>query len=79
MASLSQSPRRALRTVEAARYIGVSPSLLRKMRLRGPDDPFDQGPDYIRLSASLIVYDIATLDAWLDGHARRSSSESRVA
>jgi hypothetical protein len=59
-------PRRALRTTDAARYLGVSPSLLRKMRARGPDDRLGSGPAYIRLSPSLIVYEIAVLDAWLD-------------
>ena len=54
---------------EAARYLGVSPSLLRKMRSRGPADPLGAGPAYIRLSPSLIVYEISVLDAWLDAHS----------
>ena len=62
------SPRRALRTTEAARYLGISASLLRKMRSRGVDDPLGAGPEFIRLSPSLIVYDIANLDSWLDSH-----------
>src|SRR5579863_2811098 len=62
------NPRRALRTTDAARYLGISPSLLRKMRARGPDDPLGVGPAYIRLSASLIVYEIAALDSWLESH-----------
>jgi hypothetical protein len=69
-------PRRALRTTDAARYLGVSPSLLRKMRSRGPADPLGVGPAYIRLSPSLIVYEIAVLDAWLDArslHARTAA------
>jgi hypothetical protein len=61
-------PRRALRTTDAARYLGVSASLLRKMRGRGPDDPLGVGPVYIRLSPSLIVYEIAALDSWLESH-----------
>lgn len=65
-------PRRALRTPEAARYLGVSPSLLRKMRSRGPDDPSGQGPRYIKLSPSLIVYEIRALDEWLDAHMTRA-------
>jgi hypothetical protein len=69
MTSTQTPPRRALRTTDAARYLGVSPSLLRKMRARGPDDPLGLGPLYIRLSPSLIVYDIAALDAWLDARA----------
>jgi hypothetical protein len=66
--STFSSPRRALRTTDAARYLGVSASLLRKMRARGPDDPLGAGPAYIRLSPSLIVYEIAALDSWLESH-----------
>ena len=72
MISTPQSPRRALRTTDAARYLGVSPSLLRKMRARGPADPLGLGPSYIRLSPSLIVYDLAVLDAWLDARAAKT-------
>jgi len=67
--STSTPPRRALRTTDAARYLGVSPSLLRKMRSRGPADPLGDGPAYIRLSPSLIVYEISVLDAWLDARS----------
>jgi hypothetical protein len=67
--STSTPPRRALRTTDAARYLGVSPSLLRKMRSRGPADPLGVGPAYIRLSPSLIVYEISVLDAWLDARS----------
>jgi hypothetical protein len=62
------SPRRALRTLDAARYLGISASWLRKKRLRGTDDPGDPGPGYIRLSPLVIVYEIAELDRWLDQH-----------
>ena len=44
------------------------------MRARGPDDPLGPGPSYIRLSASLIVYQIADLDAWLDHHVRQTTA-----
>jgi predicted DNA-binding transcriptional regulator AlpA len=67
------TPRRALRTTDAARYLGVSASLLRKMRARGPDDPRGAGPAYIRLSPSLIVYEIAALDSWLESHEPEGS------
>jgi hypothetical protein len=69
------APRRALRTTEAARYLGISASLLRKMRLRGPDDPLKPGPAYIRLSPSLIVYEIGALDAWLDSYREQSGGQ----
>ncbi len=68
-----QTPRRTLKTVEAAEYLGVSASLLRKMRCRGPDDPLGPGPSYIKLSPSLIVYEISSLDSWLDD-ARRDAT-----
>jgi hypothetical protein len=67
--STLSTPRRALRTTDAARYLGISPSLMRKMRARGPDDPLGAGPPYIRLSPCLIVYEIAALDSWLDAHS----------
>jgi predicted DNA-binding transcriptional regulator AlpA len=66
------SLRRSLQTNEAARYLGVSRSLLRKMRMRAPGDPGGQGPAFIKLSPQLVVYDIAALDAWLDEHANLS-------
>ena len=75
MAATPLSPR-ALRTVDAARYLGVSASLLRKLRLRGRDDPGDPGPSYVRLSSQLIVYEVAELDAWLDG--RRVLVQCRI-
>ena len=74
MSPLPIPPRRALRTTDAARYLGISPSLLRKMRLRGPADPLGSGPAYIRLSPSLIVYEISALDAWLDARALRADT-----
>ena len=64
------SPRRALRTTDAANYLGVSASLLRKMRSRGSADPLGLGPKFIKLSPSLIVYQISELDAWLESRAR---------
>jgi hypothetical protein len=43
---------------------------MRKMRLRAPDDPGPRGPQYIRLSPSLIVYELAELDRWLESYRR---------
>jgi hypothetical protein len=42
--------------------------------MRGPDDPGQPGPGFIRLSPSLIVYEISALDAWLERH--RESAEA---
>jgi hypothetical protein len=44
------------------------------MRLRGPADPLGSGPAYIRLSPSLIVYEISALDAWLDARSLRADT-----
>lgn len=66
----NDGPRRTLRTTDAARYLGVSASLLRKMRQRGPNDPMDHGPTHIKLSPGLVVYEISALDAWVDTHAQ---------
>ena len=52
--------RRILRTNDAATYIGLSPSSLEKMRLRG------DGPEFLRLGGRAVGYDIHDLDAWLD-------------
>jgi hypothetical protein len=56
---------RTLRTVDAARYLGVSPSLLRKLRARRVGDPGLKGPKFVRASASLVLYELVELDRWL--------------
>jgi predicted DNA-binding transcriptional regulator AlpA len=73
------TPRRALRTTEAAKYLGISASLLRKMRARGPDDPLGAGPAYIKVSPSLVVYQISALDSWLDRYVERQSRTTSAA
>lgn len=60
------TPVRALKTTAAARYIGLSPSWLRKRRLRGDHDVGLQGPKFIRLENGLCLYEVAELDRWLD-------------
>ena len=63
---------RALRTVAAARYLGVSPALLRKWRLRAPGDPGEHGPPCVRITPTLTLYPVAALDAWLDERTLRT-------
>ena len=75
MTKENPSPRRALRTTDAAKYLGVSASLLRKMRGRGPDDRLGLGPNFIKLSPSLVVYQIADLDSWLESRAKVGGAE----
>lgn len=61
------SDRRMLRTDDAAKLIGLSPSTLAKFRLTGG------GPRYIKLGRS-VVYDPADVEAWLSMHRRSSTS-----
>ena len=51
---------KVLRTPRAARYLGLSASMLERMRHNGT------GPEFIRLGIRALGYDVATLDAWLD-------------
>lgn len=62
--------------VAAANYLGVSPSLLRKWRGRGPDDPGSHGPEFIKVGRTLVLYEIKALDAWLDRHIALSAGTS---
>ncbi len=64
----SRSPK--LRPKKAAARLGLSPSTLAKMRVRG------DGPVYIRMTARAIAYDEDDLDAWADARRRRSTSDS---
>jgi len=58
-----------LRAPQAAAYVGLSPSTLAKMRLRG------DGPMYSKAGPRVVIYDKADLDAWLESQKRRSTSE----
>jgi hypothetical protein len=68
MPTESTALRRTLRTTEAAKYLGLSASLLRKMRTRGDEDPRSRGPAFIKVSPSLVLYEIRELDGWLESH-----------
>jgi len=58
-----------LRAPQAASYVGLSPSTLAKMRLRG------DGPIYSKAGPRVVIYDKADLDMWLEAQKRRSTSE----
>jgi predicted DNA-binding transcriptional regulator AlpA len=59
--------KRYLRVPEAADYVGLSPSTLAKMRLRG------DGPPYRKAGSRTIVYATKDLDDWLDVSKRAST------
>jgi hypothetical protein len=61
------SVRSKLRTKAAARYVGLAPSTLAKMRVRG------DGPLFSKAGARVVVDDIEDLDRWLR-HSRRTST-----
>ena len=61
--------RQRLRTPAAAKYLGLSPRTLEKMRLTG------DGPQYYKLGRA-VVYDTYDLDRWVSGRARRSTSDT---
>lgn len=56
-----------LRTEAAARYVGLAPSTLPRMRVRG------DGPPYSKAGKRVVVYDIRDLNDWLQ-HTRRTST-----
>ncbi|TIQ44618.1 helix-turn-helix domain-containing protein [Mesorhizobium sp.] len=56
-----------LRTDDAARYVGISPSTLSKMRLRG------EGPPYAKIGKRIVVYDKGDLAHWLASMRRLST------
>lgn len=60
---------RKLRTGEAAAYLGLSPSTLAKMRVRG------DGPPYSKAGPRIVVYDRGALEAWLASRRRTSTSD----
>lgn len=61
-----------LRAPAAAAYVGLSPSTLAKMRLRG------DGPPYSKAGRRAVVYDVSDLEAWLASRRRTSTSDHGV-
>jgi len=68
MPESASSPRRVLRTPEAAAYCGSSESTFEKLRLKGG------GPVYSKLGRR-VVYRIEDLDVWLAENRRKSTSD----
>ncbi len=59
-----------MRPKVAAAYIGLSASLLAKMRVYGG------GPVYSKAGPRVVIYNVEDLDAWLAARRRRSTSDS---
>jgi hypothetical protein len=59
-----------LRTEAAARYLGLRPQTLAKMRVRG------DGPPFSKAGKRVVVYDIQDLNDWLR-KTRRTSTRSK--
>lgn len=57
-----------MKTEEAARYLGLSSSLLNKLRLTGG------GPVFVRLAGRAIRYRKPDLDAWVNASVMASTS-----
>jgi Helix-turn-helix domain len=64
--------RRKPAVTEAAHYLSISESYLNKLRCRGG------GPDFFKIGAR-VVYSVSDLDAYLDLHRRRSTSDRGAA
>lgn len=62
---------RFVRTVEAARLLGLSPRTLEKHRCDGT------GPIYRKLGGR-VVYTVADIQLWIEAAARQSTSEAAV-
>ena len=59
-----------LRTAAAAAYASragrqTSPSLLRKLRLKGTEDPGEKGPPWERAPNGDCLYPVSGLDVWI--------------
>jgi predicted DNA-binding transcriptional regulator AlpA len=57
-----------LRTKAAARALGVSPSYLNQLRVKGG------GPPYSKIGNRIVVYDEVDLRDWAKAHLRQSTS-----
>jgi predicted DNA-binding transcriptional regulator AlpA len=62
------APKRYLRAPEAARYLGLSPATLAKMRMTG------DGPAFSKAGRRAVVYALADLDDWLACRRRTSTA-----
>ena len=64
--------KRGFREREAAEYLGMSTSFLRKDRMHGKRDGYTPGPRWIRIGRS-VRYLKEDLDAWLENFSKEYS------
>ena len=61
--------KRALTDLEAAEYIGMSPSFLRQSRLSGDRVNRTPGPRWVKIGGGRAIrYLLEDLNAWLEQH-----------
>lgn len=65
----SPSPRRLLKTSEAAEWLGLRPQSLEKLRIRGG------GPPFVRLSGGAIRYQVEAIEKFISERVRTSTSD----
>ena len=62
----SHDVKRGFKEPEAANYIGMSASFLRKSRMDGDRNNHAPGPAYLRVGPRAIIYLREDLDLWLE-------------
>jgi hypothetical protein len=67
-----EGPPRLLNVREAARWLGVSVSVLNKMRGKVG------GPIFVKVSATRVAYRPGDLSSWLETRTRRSTSDTQA-
>jgi excisionase family DNA binding protein len=65
---MESTPQPVLDTREAAKYVGLAPSTLETLRVRGG------GPRFLKIRRA-VRYRFDDLEAWLSGCERRSTSD----
>jgi predicted DNA-binding transcriptional regulator AlpA len=66
----TDAPKRYLRAPEVARYLGLSPATLAKMRITG------DGPAFSKAGCRAVVYALADLDDWLASRRRTRTASA---
>lgn len=61
---------KVLGTVDAARYIGMSPSYLRRARTEGTLKGRTPAPPHYKVGTRKVLYKVEDLDRWIEAHQR---------